>query len=57
MPVFFFLDPEMLNDPQMRDVNELTLSYTFFPSNDQNLYLEDQTQLQNGSVATSAASQ
>jgi cytochrome c oxidase assembly protein subunit 11 len=47
MPVFFFLDPEMLNDPQMRDVDELTLSYTFFPSNDQNLYLEDQSQVQN----------
>ncbi|CAN0564042.1 unnamed protein product, partial [Laminaria digitata] len=30
MPVFFFLDPEMLDDPTMDNVNNVTLSYTFF---------------------------
>lgn len=30
MPVSFFIDPEMLNDPLARDVTNITLSYTFF---------------------------
>lgn len=30
MPVFFFLDPEMMDDPAMDNVNNVTLSYTFF---------------------------
>jgi len=30
MPVFFFIDPEIMDDPQMRHVNSVTLSYTFF---------------------------
>ncbi|KAK7753868.1 Cytochrome c oxidase assembly protein cox11, mitochondrial [Diatrype stigma] len=30
MPVFFYLDPDMLNDLNMRGVNEVTLNYTFF---------------------------
>jgi cytochrome c oxidase assembly protein subunit 11 len=35
MPVFFFLDPEMADDPRMDEVTEVTLSYTFFKSEDQ----------------------
>lgn len=30
-PVSFFIDPEFLNDPNMRNVQTITLSYTFFP--------------------------
>ena len=32
MPVFFFIDPQFLEDPEMEDVHSITLSYTFFKS-------------------------
>ena len=31
MPIVFFVDPEIAQDPAMADVEEITLSYTFFP--------------------------
>ena len=30
MPVFFFIDPDIMDDPQLRNVRSVTLSYTFF---------------------------
>lgn len=32
MPVMYYLDPEMADDPEMDDVTTVTLSYTFYPS-------------------------
>lgn len=34
MPVFFYIDPEFVDDPSLRKVTELTLSYTFFEAKD-----------------------
>lgn len=33
MPVQFFIDPAFADDPQLKNVNEITLSYTFFRFN------------------------
>ncbi|KAK2758349.1 Cytochrome c oxidase assembly protein cox11, mitochondrial [Arachnomyces sp. PD_36] len=30
MPVFFYIDPDFVNDPAMKNINDITLSYTFF---------------------------
>ena len=30
MPVFFYIDPEIVDDPAMSNVSNITLSYTFF---------------------------
>jgi len=35
MPVFFFIDPEFCNDPQVSYVRSITLSYTFFPTDEE----------------------
>lgn len=34
MPVFFYIDPELVEDPKMELVDEIILSYTFFEAKD-----------------------
>lgn len=31
MPVIYYVDPKILNDPDAKDVQQITLSYTFYP--------------------------
>eukprot|EP01133_Synstelium_polycarpum_P011554 gene11554-13487_t len=35
MPVLFVIEPEILDDKNLRGITDITLSYTFFKSNDQ----------------------
>jgi cytochrome c oxidase assembly protein subunit 11 len=35
MPVVFFIDPEIINEPDLKNLDTITLSYTFFPSFDE----------------------
>jgi cytochrome c oxidase assembly protein subunit 11 len=42
MPVFFFIDPEIVNDPQVSYVRSITLSYTFFQTDEDDLDNDDE---------------
>jgi cytochrome c oxidase assembly protein subunit 11 len=44
MPVAFFVDPAMADDPAMEDVTTITLSYTFFRALDSDAILAQQAQ-------------
>ncbi|CAE7942858.1 Cox11, partial [Symbiodinium sp. KB8] len=30
MPIFFYIDPDFVSDPAMKNIRNVTLSYTFF---------------------------
>ncbi len=34
MPVVFYVDPEIVNVPELKNISTITLSYTFFPISD-----------------------
>ena len=44
MPVIFFVDPDMLKDPDAAGVDEITLSYTFYPVDKPKAVTEAKTQ-------------
>jgi cytochrome c oxidase assembly protein subunit 11 len=44
MPVFFYVDPDILDDHRLDDVSSLTLSYTFFRAKDQLALLQHEPQ-------------
>lgn len=35
MPVFFFVDPDIVNDPAMKSITSITLGYTFFKTGEE----------------------
>jgi cytochrome c oxidase assembly protein subunit 11 len=44
MPVTFFVDPDMLKDPDAAGIDEITLSYTFYPVDKPKAVTEARTQ-------------
>ena len=64
MPVFFFIDPEMVDDPAMENVRNITLSYTFFKTGEElpekvdvNLSKVDSNNISSGNVKVDAKQQ
>ncbi|MDE8652926.1 cytochrome c oxidase assembly protein [Novosphingobium album (ex Liu et al. 2023)] len=43
MPVLYYVDPAILDDPDAKDVEQITLSYTFHPSADSGAKALDRT--------------
>jgi cytochrome c oxidase assembly protein Cox11 len=53
MPVFFFIDPEILEDKSMDTTDVITLSYTFFKIEEEDVEPEEDEQV---TAATATAS-
>jgi cytochrome c oxidase assembly protein subunit 11 len=48
MPVSFFIDPAILDDPALKNINDVTLSYTFFRAADDGAAEQKVGQVRNG---------
>ena len=62
MPVFFFIDPEIVNDGQLARVNNITLNYTFFQTDldeddddDEDDDMNEEAQVGNGGASNEKA--
>ena len=44
MPVSYYIDPDIVNDPDMKSVTTITLSYTFFQDDSAQLTQADSRQ-------------
>ena len=58
MPVFFFIDPEITEDPSMENCKNITLSYTFFKTDEDDdeeiQKLIDESKRQNGLLVSNS---
>eukprot|EP01024_Parvocaulis_polyphysoides_P071524 TRINITY_DN8925_c0_g2_i4.p1 TRINITY_DN8925_c0_g2~~TRINITY_DN8925_c0_g2_i4.p1 ORF type:complete len:346 (-),score=48.71 TRINITY_DN8925_c0_g2_i4:221-1198(-) len=51
MPVFFYIDPEFVKDQRMKHIDHLTLSYTFFQAEEEEVMDEQDTNNQSSPAA------
>jgi cytochrome c oxidase assembly protein subunit 11 len=56
MPVSFFIDPAILDDPLLKKLNDVTLSYTFFRAADDGAAEKKVGQVENGQAGGSQPS-
>jgi cytochrome c oxidase assembly protein subunit 11 len=54
MPVFFFIDPEICNDPAMDNTTSITLSYTFFKTGEEEIEKDGEVKVINRDAKTEA---
>ena len=54
MPVFFFIDPEICNDPAMENTTSITLSYTFFKTGEEEMEKDGEVKIINRDAKTEA---
>lgn len=54
MPVFFFIDPEIIDDPAMESTTSITLSYTFFKTGEEETDKDGEIKVINRDAKTEA---